>query len=663
MKRRDVVFVSVLAVLQLCCSSLWARPTTAYEAEMVVTGWLKVDPRPLDTALAPEVMNVETFTDAGGEPVYYIVYLRRRSFTGTQLPGFVIVSADDLVEPIIGFADDGIFDPSIDNPLGALVTRDLNGRIAAVRSTFSPLAMDASAAVTKTQSKWRGFVSLAEAPTGGFGLMGLSSISDVRVAPLVETIWGQIDACGRYCHNYYTPSNYPCGCVATNIAQLIHYHRHPAMGIGVHEFTIEVDDVEQTASTRGGDGNGGVYQWDLMVLEPGCKTTLEERQAIGALCYDAGVAIRTGYSADGSGASLWEAKRALCNTFKYCNVVAGCDLDLSGGGLASIGPGLNGMINPNLDANHPVMLGIFHSAREYGHAALCDGYGYISSTLYHHLNMGWYGYNDAWYNLPHVTGDPSYNVVEVCLYNIFASDSGEIISGRVTDASGRPISDATVTAQGPGGAYTAETNSKGIYALVGVRSDSTYTVSVMKSGCYYLPQSVTTGRSSEFSPVSGNKWEIDFVEPYSSSLEDFETGDFSKFPWEHGGDIDWTVTSQEKYSGTYSAEAGPIEDDGITVLKVTVVCMSGNITFRRKVSSESGGDYLKFYIDGLEKDTWSGRKDWAEVSFPVTVGTRTFEWTYSKDGADPGGDDTAWIDDIEFPVPTIPKIAYNPGPG
>jgi len=85
-------------------------------------------------------------------------------------------------------------------------------------------------------------------------------------------------------------------------------------------------------------------------------------------------------------------------------------------------------------------------------------------------------------------------------------------------------------------------------------------------------------------------------------------------------------------------------------LLVTLACVSGNITFYRKVSSESGCDYLRFYIDGVEKGDWSGEEDWGEASFSVTEGTRTFEWTYSKDGSVSEGDDTAWIDDIAFPV-------------
>ena len=80
-----------------------------------------------------------------------------------------------------------------------------------------------------------------------------------------------------------------------------------------------------------------------------------------------------------------------------------------------------------------------------GHAVLVDGYGYDQSTriktLYHHLNMGWAGYNDLWYNLPEI-GD--YDTVPACIYNVFPTGTGEIISGRVTDATGWPILGVTV---------------------------------------------------------------------------------------------------------------------------------------------------------------------------------------------------------------------------
>ncbi|MHC4566734.1 MAG: right-handed parallel beta-helix repeat-containing protein [Planctomycetota bacterium] len=144
--------------------------------------------------------------------------------------------------------------------------------------------------------------------------------------------------------------------------------------------------------------------------------------------------------------------------------------------------------------------------------------------------------------------------------------------------------------------------------------------------------------------------------------EDFETGDFSRFPWEHAGNASWTITSSERFSGTYSAQAGSIGDGEATTLHVTLDCDSGTITFYRRVSCESGYDYLTFSIDGGEKDKWSGEEHWAKASFPVTAGTKTFEWTYSKDSSMSEGDDTAWIDDIVFPIALVPKTAHNPDP-
>lgn len=135
-----------------------------------------------------------------------------------------------------------------------------------------------------------------------------------------------------------------------------------------------------------------------------------------------------------------------------------------------------------------------------------------------------------------------------------------------------------------------------------------------------------------------------------TAFEDFETGDFNSFPWESSGDADWSITSDDKYTGIYSARAGAITHNQSTSLEVTLNSISGNISFYPKVSSEPVYDVLRFYIDDVETGSWSGTQDWAQVSYPVSAGFRTFKWTYSKDGSISSESDTAWIDDIEFPV-------------
>lgn len=525
-KQATLGLTVVLLAFQSYCGNVWALPTTAYQAEKVVEGWLKVDAQPLGMTLGRHIKSVQTFVDDGGEPIYYIVYL--------QPSGFVIVSADDLVEPIVGFCSNGTYDPSLANPLGALVTNDLNGRIAAVRQTQQADSVTMQRSASSAQDKWNLLLSRVEAPAGEPAPMGLSSISDVRIEPMVQSKWNQQNICGsRSCYNYYTPqwvwdpyptsgyaiwpegssNNHPCGCSATALAQLLRFHEHPndPCEIGVHEIKVRgyIDEnnfleITESRPIRGGDGSGGPYDWSLMVLEPDCNTTLAQRQAIGALCYDAALALRTIFSEYGSFSSDADMED-IGITFKLSDGKFGAN------GGANIGAGLDGMINPNLDANHPVALAI-NSTSDLGHAVLADGYGYNSSTLYHHLNMGWSGIDDAWYDLPDFSaGDYSFNSVVGCFYNIFVTGTGEIISGRVTDTDGNPITGATVTAQREGGGtYNTTTNTKGIYALAKITSDSKYTITVTKIGYSFTPRIESTGISVDGENTSGNLWGTDF---------------------------------------------------------------------------------------------------------------------------------------------------------
>jgi hypothetical protein len=78
--------------------------------------------------------------------------------------------------------------------------------------------------------------------------------------------------------------------------------------------------------------------------------------------------------------------------------------------------------------------------------------------------------------------------------------------------------------------------------------------------------------------------------------EDFETGDFSKYDWQHSGAVSWGVVSDIKYEGSYSAKSGAISDGEQTVLEISVNTGIGSVSFYCKVSSEADEDYLRFYI-------------------------------------------------------------------
>ena len=135
-----------------------------------------------------------------------------------------------------------------------------------------------------------------------------------------------------------------------------------------------------------------------------------------------------------------------------------------------------------------------------------------------------------------------------------------------------------------------------------------------------------------------------------SSMEDFETGDFTKFPWEQGT-YPWEITNSNVHQGTYSARSKTgLTHNQVSQLKMTTyVPAASNVTYARRVSSENNYDWFNFYIDGDQKEHISGAGSWENKSFPVTAGTHTFTFEYSKDLSQNGGSDCAWIDNITIP--------------
>jgi hypothetical protein len=500
MRSRKLICVLVLLLL-VYCGRLSAKPVSAEKAQQAVQGWLKADARPLGTLLGQKTKKVDTFEDENGQVIYYVVYLRPS--------GFIIVPADDTLEPVLAFSDHGTYNPSLDNPLGALVNKDTRGRFAASREISANPGLKTQSLQEKT-SKWERLAASGQQPSGP-SLLGMATISGPRIDPLLKTKWGQTTCCSDpnlACYNYYTfpygygdPNNYPCGCVATAMAQVMRYHKFPILGIGPQTFIF---NVFYMGSWIAGFYNMPVtvYDWDSMVYEPNCNTTESQRQAIGTLCAHAGFSVHMQYGPGGSSASLGDVNAALVDVFTYSNCIYKSGAPISINNLIT-------MINPNLDYEHPVIIGF--PGEEIGHAVVADGYGYNIGTMYHHINMGWAGDGDAWYNF-YNDMPAGYTSVDGCVYNIFTSGTGEIISGRVTSTSGSPLEGVTVTAvRTGGGTYQAVTNNRGIYALAPVPSASTYTISVTNPR-YNFSRVVNTNTSVRDGSI-GNYWGADFTVP------------------------------------------------------------------------------------------------------------------------------------------------------
>ncbi len=139
-----------------------------------------------------------------------------------------------------------------------------------------------------------------------------------------------------------------------------------------------------------------------------------------------------------------------------------------------------------------------------------------------------------------------------------------------------------------------------------------------------------------------------FVVSYGAIMEDFETGSFGT-NWTLSSTNPWQIVSGGR--GSYCAKSnngGQHNSSGYMELSVNVLA-AGQFSFWYKVSSENNYDKLHFYMDGLEKGTWSGTVAWTEFTQAVTAGQHTLKWEYTKDSSVSSGEDCAWVDDIIFP--------------
>ncbi|MFH1595910.1 MAG: C10 family peptidase [Pseudomonadota bacterium] len=291
MKRALVTLIIRLATclllaIILSVTAAWAAPTTPEQAAKVVQNWLGLNAQPMGTPMGRQVNEVQTFPGPDGVPAYHVVYLNPA--------GLVFLPADDLVEPIIGFMPEGYFDPSQTNPVGALVSRDIPGRVAkALEAEASGQALEAAGPLSTAQRKW---ATLAN-PTAVQEVLAsaLPSISDVRVASFVQSRWNQYGAGGLtqtpLCYNYFTPNNWYCGSIATAMAQLMRYHSHPVNGVGKVLKDYSVNGIHNSGYTRGGDNEGGPYVWGNMPYTTNAATPDAQCAAIGRLTWDAGLSV------------------------------------------------------------------------------------------------------------------------------------------------------------------------------------------------------------------------------------------------------------------------------------------------------------------------------------------------------------------------------------
>lgn len=109
----------------------------------------------------------------------------------------------------------------------------------------------------------------------------------------------------------------------------------------------------------------------------------------------------------------------------------------------------------------------------------------------------------------------------------------------------------------------------------------------------------------------------------------------------------WGSRGAWGYSGQDCATSGTITHSQYSSFSTTVTCAS-QVSFRWRVSSEANFDFLRVYVNGVEKSSVSGDVNWTYITLPLDYGENTVEWRYTKDGSASVGLDRGFVDDISF---------------
>jgi PKD repeat protein len=151
----------------------------------------------------------------------------------------------------------------------------------------------------------------------------------------------------------------------------------------------------------------------------------------------------------------------------------------------------------------------------------------------------------------------------------------------------------------------------------------------------------------------------DYITVTSAPADEIaEAVDYPTLTFTKSGNGLWYKVTDVYYYGGDSARSGAIGSNQSTTIETTLtVGSTQSVKFYWKVSSEAGYDFLKFYIDGVEKTKVSGNVDWTQVAFNITAGTHTLKWSYIKDPYVVSGSDCGWVDKLELGAPVADPIA------
>lgn len=317
----------------------------------------------LSLAYKATASNKSTVAKIDNPTVYYYVF-------NTGANGFVIVSGDDNVTPILGYSSEGSFDPGN-------VPKNAQKWFEEYKSQIRYAIEHNVAPTPQIQVDWKTYMSSGYIPAK----------TASSVTPLVAAKWNQDPYYNDMCPlDNASGQRTVTGCVATAMAQIMKYWSYPARGSGFHSYN---HPVYGTISANFG---GTTYNWDAMP-----NAIDGPNSAIATLMHQVGVSVDMNYGigeTGGSSAYVISAMTAVENCsefalktyFGYKNTLQGVQrVNYEESQWLSL-------LKGELDAKRPILYAGFGSGG--GHAFVCDGY---DENNFFHFNWGWGGAHDGYF--------------------------------------------------------------------------------------------------------------------------------------------------------------------------------------------------------------------------------------------------------------------------
>lgn len=293
--------------------------------------------------VTPKLLNTIT---ANNLPAVYL-------FDRGNNSGYLVLSADDSADAILGYCDEGTIDVNNMPPAMSFLLQSYADQIAIARSSKGTRTVQAKAHQVPERE---------------------------AIHPMCESRWGLGSP-----FNGKTPNAYQTGCVATALAQVLKHYNYPTKGTGTASYTWN----DQTLSY---DFDNSTFDWDNMLNVYGNDATDAQKEAVSDLMYACGVTVQMNYKSGGSGAYAINIVKSSANYFNLDKSIRYCVRDYHEY------EEWNDIIYDALKNCGPVMLGgcILNTLYTFAHEFVCDGYA--DNNLFH-INWGWTGNYDGYFRL------------------------------------------------------------------------------------------------------------------------------------------------------------------------------------------------------------------------------------------------------------------------